>query len=408
MQHPEPIEADEILSGDHGDHGDLGDHGGLVRLETAPSSSRRWDIGLLLIFLCVTLLAGLVDALLPIDIPSLVGEEKAKRQARWQAVHWQDGSLARWIEEDRHLRSRIRHHLLPPYALLLYQAAGEVRGELMLGKDGWLFLRDRVEPRREDDEAILQQSADVLYWVQQRAAERGSRVLIVPLPRKAALASTQLPRGIDARPQLDRQLPGILAAQGVDFVDLLPLLDRLPETCNEAPYFRGDSHLTQCAMRQSAEVIADQLGLAVPQQQRTTEVRALGGQPAEYDLLRFVGIRLTPLTRRLASFERLQAFEILDDAVPLRPLQDPHSGAGVALVGTSFSTVTELSTFLSHAIDQPVFDAAEPGKNPFQILHELMKPDSEPLPPIIVLEVPNHVLFDNHGLEVAEAWLASP
>lgn len=380
---------------------DFGDPNGLIRLPSSGGLSKGWQRLLLAIFLCVTALAAVVDLLLPIDLPPLVGQEKAARQARWQAVTWHDGSLARWVEEDRHLRSRIRHHLLPPYALLLYQTLGEVRGELLHGRGGWLFLRDRVLPRPEADDLILQRAAQSLARLQDELAEDGHRLLIVPLPRKAALMPEKLPKGTAARPQLDRRLPQVLTAEGVDFVDLFPVLDGFQDTSGESPYFRGDSHLTPQAMVTSSEAIARHLGLWVPPEERSTRLASLGRQPAEYDLLRFVGIRLTPFTRRFASFERLEAFAVVDSQDrPVTPSRQLEPGTSVGLVGTSFSVVGEASVLLGHFIDQPVVDAAQAGQNPFRVLRTFLA-DAEPVPPILVLEVPNHVLFEGQGAALA-------
>ncbi len=411
---------------------DFGDPQGLIPDFLAPEAgprpqldgpgrpSKPWNRLLLLVFVVTTSLAGLVDSLLPIAIPPLEGEELAQRQARWQAAHWQDGSLARWIEDDRHLRSRIRHHLLPPYALLIYQTLGQVRGELLLGKDGWLFLRQRAIPRPDDDATILNHGADLLWRLQRATRAAGHRLVTLPLPRKASLAADKLPRGLAARSHLDRRLVAVLRARGVAAVDVLPPLEALPRSWNEAPYFRADSHLTQSAMVEVAELTARYLGAWVPLEERRSELRQLGPQAAEFDLLRFVGIRWTPLTRRFASLERRHAFTVIAaDGRPMPRLRPPWNDAqGAAagqgsqptlLVGTSFSTVAELSTLLSHAIDRPVLDAALAGESPFDLLQRVLQgPWRLDTPHVIVLELPNHLLFDEDGLKAAEALLGAP
>lgn len=437
-------------------HGDFGDAHGLLPDWTSPCSAEQargaqpslpptagserlraarrhgiWGVDgptkpcnalLLLVFVVTTGLAGLVDALLPIAMPPLVGEELAQRQTRRQALRWQDGSLARWIEEDRHLRSRVRHHLLPPYALLLYQTVGQVRGELLLGKDGWLFLRQRAIPRPDDDASLLEQAATTLWRLQGATRLAGHRLVTVPLPRKAGLAENKLPRGVDARPDLDRRLVAVLRRHGVDTVDVLPALQRLPKTWDEAPYFRADSHLTQSAMVEVAEGIARHLEARVPPAERRSELRYLGLQAAEFDLLRYVGIRWTPLTQRFAGLEGRHAFQVLAaDGRPMPRQRPPWTAAQnptttqtpppTLLVGTSFSTVGQLSTLLSHAIDLPVLDAAKAGESPFLLLERVLYgPWRLHTAHTIVLELPNHLLFDQDGLAAAKALIeaASP
>lgn len=390
----------------------FGDGDGLI--DEAPSRrqqcTRRRDLLLVVTFLLLNAGSGIIDLAWPVAEARPVGEEAVAYEARWRSVRWQDGSLARWINERSRQRSRVRHQWMPVYSLLLMEGLGQVRQDLLLGRRDWLFLRNRALPHPADDEALSGQAQAALASLTRRSRRAGHRLVVVPIPRKSSLAFDTLPEGIDSRPELDAQLAARLARSDLDWVDILPLLHALPETRGETPYYEGDSHLTRSAMVDMAEQIAHHLELWVPPEQRRTSLRNLGPVPPRNDLLHLAGIDSSALSRRLADIEPRLSFAVLDTAGrPVRRKTRASGEAPLALIGSSFSAYGDLSVYLSHFIDQPVVDFAKPGINPLIELQErLYDAPEHPLPEILVVEIPNYLLFDWDRLQGVEGTEVEP
>lgn len=373
---------------------DRGDVNGLIdEAPYVPSQKLRFLYAVIVaLFVLVNGVSGVVDSIWPAIPPEPVGEEKEQLLARRQAAQWQDGSLARWLEEESQRRSRVRQSVLPSYSLLIFEGLGYVRNHLILGRQGWLFLRRRTEHFDPRDDVLLTQATELLSSLAQRSAEAGHRLVILPIPRKSALAAQYLPPSVESKRHLDLQLPAILRASGLDIVDILPMLDDLPNVWGETPYYREDSHLTPSAMLGAAELIARHLDMWTPPEQRSTRLRHLGQQPANHDLLGLAGIETNAMTRRLAHIEKRLDFEVLDSSG--QTMKATTSGGQITLIGTSFSSCSDFSTYLTHYLDQPVADLSDAGLDPIHELDALLeKEPSSPLPRVIILEVPNYSLF---------------
>ena len=383
---------------------DAGASDGLVALPEVPQQGRdqrrvRWIVSL---FVVLTAGTGLIDLLWPIEKPRLLGWERRQRQVLEETARWADGSKARWVENEIKTRSRVRQWVLPPYALGLYQGLREVRGDLVVGREGWLFLRSRVTPRAEEDPAIVQHSLDLMSAIQARIAARGSRLVWIPIPRKGLFEEDRLPPGIEPRARLDHLLIDQAHRRGLDVVDLLPLLTQRATT-GEAPYFRADSHWTLDTVVASAEEIARQLDLWKPPEERRTLLDDQLTTPPRFDLLRYLGVRPSTETLRWLTPERATAYRVLlPEGEPLRRLQPWKSKTELALVGTSFSDLSGLVSFVEHYTQVRTLDASKAGNHPFHQLRNFVKRRDElglPLPPTILFEVPNHLFFEEASLD---------
>ncbi|MDE0896937.1 MAG: hypothetical protein OSB10_10180, partial [Planctomycetota bacterium] len=103
---------------------------------------------------------GIVDFFDPIKRPRLVGAEQEKDRGRRARATVADGSLARLIEDDYRLTSRVRNTLATPYTQFLFRHLKEVNSSVYLGSDGWLFLQERVQtPPDEPGEVACRAAA---------------------------------------------------------------------------------------------------------------------------------------------------------------------------------------------------------------------------------------------------------
>lgn len=370
----------------------------LVALPERTVGPGRWRlvVGTVIVFLALTAGSGLVDLLWPLPPPELTGNEAEARAGRRAAAQLADGSLARWIEEEHRTRSRVRDAVLAPYALTLYQGLREVRGDLVVGPGGWLFLRIRAVPEPLSDAALVARAVERIEALQWHMGRLGSRLVPIPVPRKAAVARDFLPPGINPRSHLDRALADALRQRGIDFVDLMPLFER-GRRVGRIPYFRADSHWTKEAAVRSAEVAARQSGLWVPPgQRRTTLVER--PVPPRFDLLGYLGIRPTGRTLRRLTAERVTETAVKLDGELLLRRRDLSSDLDTVLVGTSFSALSWLAPLLEHYTQRPILDASKAGRFPLHNLRQVLTTRRDtglPPPSTVFLELPNHLFFED-------------
>lgn len=374
------------------------------RIEDQPSGlvTRREDlpsgvggttaVALVLLCFAVTLAGtGIVDRIAPVSRPQLLGAERDEYFALRKRAKVVDGSRAQLLELELRLSSRVRHVVGPPYAWVLYRWLGEVDSEAVVGRDGWLFLRDRLQPPAVPDAELVGRGAALVAALERRLGSLGVELAIVPVPRKAVLHRDKLPPRVDCRVQLDAALVDALREQGVLTVDLLPVLG--PDS-REPHYHRFGSHWTDAAQIKAAEAIARTLGLLVPEAERATRI-VPGGErnvAGETELFRFIGA------------DRVDASLVEPAAVPYRvELRDgspvgstaPTEMSRVAVVGTSFTAGLKLASFLAHFSNQRLWNAANAGVLPAQSLTRLLTAAAaRRRPQLLILEVPNHQVFN--------------
>jgi len=213
------------------------------------------------------------------------------------------GEIETSLEDSSKLVAAVRPATLD--ALLRFGGAGSE--EAYVGRDGWLFYRPDVDalvmsrPRggTVPAEGLAAWAADL--------AERGVRLVFVPLPGKAAIHPEQLgaaagsgmappvPRGLEnfsadvaaawRREAATRGLDGELAPQVLDPAPLL-----WSRKTGGAQFLRTDSHWTPGAMTVVAEEVArsvaGRLGVSPPAAAELprTEIRGTGDTAVMLDL----------------------------------------------------------------------------------------------------------------------------
>lgn len=185
------------------------------------------------------------------------------------------------LEDSSQLVAAVRPATLD--ALLRFGGAGSE--EAYVGRDGWLFYRPDVDALALSRRADAANAAEGLASWAADLAERGVRLVFLPLPGKAAIHPEQLavrgnefaaplvPRGLESfsadvaaawqKVAGERGLPADAAPVVLDPASLL-----WQRKADGAQFLRTDSHWTPDAMtavaEQTAASIADLLGLALP------------------------------------------------------------------------------------------------------------------------------------------------
>ena len=349
----------------------------------------------------------LVDLFAPLPAPELFGAEAQREAAKREDASFGDGTLADLIEEDWRKVSRVRRNVLTLYVPFLYRSLGEVRPHLVAGTEGFLFLKNRLGVGKDRD-AGLGRSAGWLSALSRAFRRVGRRLVVAPVPRKAVVMESRLPRGVDPRSGFDEAVVPTLRAARVDTVDLLAAM-RSHE--GSVVFGEANSHWspvgTFVAARAVAEALVGQAGV------KDVEVREVTGDRT-HTLAAVLGLE-SAAKRWLPRSEEV-VMALVDPGQARVVTQPPDEVSPVLLAGTSFSrnaigTSTTFVTALSAYLGQTVWNAAGAGQSPTRSLARALQATSAgSLPPTIVLEVPNHFLVRSANLiaDIAQALAEIP
>lgn len=212
------------------------------------------------ITLWATLLA---TSLLPAAEPSILHA---------QPVADADTSAAQPAETDEALRAWQN-------ALMQTAEAAQADGKMVLpGVDQWLFFAPELrhlgagpfwgERARDVSRATNPDWADPLPAIldfHQQLRQAGIELLIVPVPAKAAVYPEKLPDALRPNPLQPRvdadheRFYALLREQGVQVIDLVPILSNAKEKPHGPLYCRQDTHWSGAACVLVAEALADHI-----------------------------------------------------------------------------------------------------------------------------------------------------
>lgn len=329
---------------------------------------------------------GIVDYFDPIKRPRLVGAEQEKDRERRARATVADGSLARLIEDDYRLTSRVRNTLATPYTRFLFRHLKEVNSSVYLGSDGWLFLRERVQTPPDEPREVVYRAAATFAATTRLLSALNTRHILVPIPRKSVVYESRLPIGIDPQPQFDSLIAPIMRQRGVEALDLLPIFQ---DWSGLPLYLSMDSHWSHRGIQVTAEAMAEFAGTHEPVEARSTEleISAPSLAPPIGDLLTMAGVDLdeSDLQRYSPSNPELIRARALPGRQPIRSTGSDR----LALCGTSFSDHSHLAYLLAHFSNEFVADYCIRGGNSFEGVFDALPKR----PRLLFQEVPNHAFF---------------
>ncbi|MEC5126943.1 hypothetical protein VSU19_09290 [Verrucomicrobiales bacterium BCK34] len=144
----------------------------------------------------------------------------------------------------------------------------EGNAKVYIGQDDWLYYRPDLEavfgkgPLYVEPSSVAREKVadtwepplDVIEGFAKQLDERGIELVIVPVPTKPMLSRSGL--GLDGRdefPGLYESVLAELSMRGIEAVDLLPVLETLPESSR---FLKYDTHWTPVAMGIAAKHVA--------------------------------------------------------------------------------------------------------------------------------------------------------
>ena len=358
---------------------------GLIELDETPKvgAQRFARVALLLVTGLLVLGTTFVDLVFPLESPKLQGAEAREYAQLRKDAHWSDGSLARFVELDYRVTSRVRSAVAKPYSNFLLRFLNEVGGGCVAGPDGWIFMEDRLLMAAGPIELSAGRTAAENAFLARRLMSMGMRHTMVLIPRKGAMAGESLPISYEPHREFEEAVLDQFRRQGVETVDLLGPWDANPE--EEHVYRRRDTHWSTVGIRIAAEEVARFCGQLAGEGERLGLIQQLGGPPHEGGLYGVIGCSRGPGDLRYA--EQKPYFVRLGNA-PLRG-GDPQSS--IVVCGTSFCSNDTFATFLSHYFGTPVQNFASPGDVSEVSLERMLTGRvNKVLPELVIQEVPGH------------------
>ncbi len=360
------------------------------------------------VFLAVVVATGFIDEVFPVPPPSLVGKEAELDAERRREAKFSDGSLASLIEYDRRLRSAVRRAVLPAYARALYETFGFAKREVLVGKDGWMFKRERAERTKLPPAQATERAAYRLAALERQLASRGTRMVVLPLPRKSALYPEKMPLGVQIAPELEDLFEEALRRQDVSFVPVIDLYrDYQAKRATDGGdplFFKVGTHWTPNTEIMTAEAAAHILGLWKPEEERLTKIVETDQIPEESDLFRMAGIGSDDAENmKWTGTDLVREFSITDLETEENESASPASK--ITLVGTSFSAKRQFPKFIEHFIGEPINNLAMRGTSPIVLINLLVRSNGHGDPATLFVELPLHFALYGGYLEEAEDTL---
>ncbi len=332
----------------------------------------------------VLLWTGGVEVLDPPAALTLQGRERAEAEAASGDHGFWDGGLARSIETRFRLRGRVRRQWAPLWSLAMLRLGDVPGSDVVVGRDGWLFLRERVEmsaAAAAEGEVILSN----LYAALRRSLRaHGTELVVMPLPRKAAVCAEQLPVGLDPTAAIDASVLARFRGVGLATVDVMA--DWQSMECTDV-YQRLDSHWALPARAAAVRAVA-----------RTIPDLPLGGVTAEHrmepgairaDTLGFAGVPRNHWVAPWAGAEPEPVVALVPNDL-VEAFDGQRVPVSLLVVGSSFCANRGVRELLVSELGLAVADASQDGRLPLVALAAALEAWEGPLPPWVLSEFPMH------------------
>ncbi len=354
------------------------------------------------VFVGVLVGAGVIDVVWPAERPQLEGKEKEAEERSRRRARFSDGSLARWVERELRVRSRVRSVVLPDYSFLLYFYLGESTASSLVGRSGWVFIENRVLVNQMPRPRLFGRIAGIFRALERRLETTGTRLVLSVIPRKSVVEEGHLPRGADPHSEIYPELIEDLESRGLIAPDLL---SAYRAEGDEHFYRRVESHWNDRGKIVGAEVVARAGGFLVPKADRHGSLVEIGVDNKNRDIFRFMGIDPEPWQEELVEDYGSRKTRLKGAEGHSLPALEPFAEkmTRIALVGTSFTEKSRFPDFLSHFAGEEIWFGALRGTGPVgPLVRSLEEMREKGMPEVLVWEVPAHSLVSSRGLSLRE------
>ncbi|WP_296038690.1 hypothetical protein [uncultured Agrobacterium sp.] len=278
-----------------------------------------------------------------------------------------------------------------------YLLLGEGRRGVVAGEDGYLFTDEEFRFSGNTD-ALVSESVDQIAVVSQTLANRGIKLIMVPLPMKSDIYQNELdePAASAMAKEIYDSFQAKLAEHGISSVDTRSALVAAQK--DQQVFLKTDTHWTPVGAEAVAEAVAVQaLG------QRPGIFEATPGQrkSVEGDLVKYVtgGVFAQFVGLGMETIIPFSLTSKTEDTT-VDDLFGDATSIPVVLVGTSYSAneLWSFAPFLSSKTGLDVSNAALVGQGPMAPMRKYLASLGEGAaqPESVVWEFPVRFLTDAH------------
>ncbi len=294
--------------------------------------------------------------------------------------------------------------------LLLRGASPEVR----VGRNGWLFLAEEMQPHKNAD-ANMQTRIAIIQKIAAQLAADGVTLLVLPVPDKLRLYPEH---AYQANPQTERysQALALLAQHHITHIDPLPALQ---QAAAQNVYYRSDTHWNQRGAQIVAQALAQKLADHIKHMRQSGKTPAdLQWDASEFatqstgaeqeragDLLRLMGLEHSPNWLRPQPDRETPLKTVQTSAKATGGLLDDNS-VPVVLAGTSYSLRGNFHGFLQQALHADILNTAQDGGGFLQSISAYLANQAyqSAKPKLLIWEIPERFLTQPLKAELTWQW----
>ncbi len=377
------------------------DSEGLVTASNEVEGRHGQTVAVIVVFLFLLplVLTGIIDLCWPLPEPNLLGDEAARVAAARKQARFADGSLARLVETEWRATSRVRGVVGSEHGYQLFRWLNEASGDVVGGRDGWLFFRSRIKIREGNTKTIAKIASAQWATIGRRLAAKHVRFIVIPIPRKSVSVVDLLPRGADPHVAFESDLLAQASLRNVECVDLMPVFTSSQES---QAYYKWDTHWKLETARMSAREVCLQSGILTSPESRRFKLIERENVQEKTDLLGYIGISSQAQQRPIFSSRKEKKLDVWAPRNASSPKKkwDGRDAQELVLCGTSFSQDSVLWKFLSYYCDQKVEDASLHGVWPRDVLFRFLERRIGDLPKILFWEVPVYSITMPRGADL--------
>lgn len=280
---------------------------------------------------------------------------------------------------------------------LIFAVTGDAGPQVRGGCAGWLYLTEEIV-ETPHGEAHLAQRVALAKVIAGLLAERGVKLLVVPVPDKVSLAQEGLcglPVSAQARSRagLWAQASAGLASAGLASAGLAVRQVDVVADWPVPGYWRTDTHWNRDGAHHAARRVAAAAVLEIGPGQQAIRLETAGeAQPRVGDLLRLANLERTAATLGPAPDEDTSVTAVIERT---GGLLDEAPAPSVLLAGSSYSLNSGFLDYLQAEMSREVVQKSHAGGGFAGALLDVLEKDPELLSRIelVVWEWPQRVLM---------------
>ena len=371
-------------------------------LDSTPRSSY-----LAAIVLLVVIFAGAVQLLLASAEVSEVAH---------QVDDIRSGRTSLELEKQLNAKLPMRESLIAGANGLRYLLLRGANPEVRVGRDGWLFLSEEMQPH-PDGAKNMAKRIDLMKDISQKLAADGVSLLVVLVPDKIRVYP-QHAYWAAYDPLRYKQALALLAQHNIAYVDPLPALQ---QAAGEPVYYRSDTHWNQ----RGAEIVAQQVARQIQQMREITSAGKASEATLDlqWDASEFSTSPTGPERERVGDLLRLMGLEHNpnwlrpppDREITVKTQQTSAKAAGgllddnsvpVVLAGTSYSLRANFHGFLQQSLRAEILNSAQDGGGFLQSISAYLADQAyqSAKPKLLIWELPERFLTQPLKAELKWQW----